>query len=102
MIVVLRSCPVDNHSIFYLILRFSEREKMTEYEGAGGLLPASTEKLLSDLCTVELTILILIKNLSLHEELWSCSLEYSWQRMNEIVNIKINYNINKRRAHKSI
>lgn len=52
---------------------------MTKCEGTGHLLPASAEKLWSDLCTVEPTIFILIKNLSLQAELWSRSLENSWQ-----------------------
>ncbi len=53
---------------------------MTKYEGTGHLWPASAEKLWSDLCTVEPTIFILIKNLSLQGELWSYSLENSWQQ----------------------
>lgn len=52
---------------------------MTKYEGTVHLLPASTEKLWCDLCTVEPTIFILIKNLSLQDELWSRSPENSWQ-----------------------
>lgn len=37
-----------------------------------------------NLCIDALTIFILMKNLSVLEDLWMCSLENSWQRMNEI------------------
>lgn len=52
---------------------------MTKYEGTGHLLPASAEKLWSDLCTGEPTIFVLIKNLTLQPELSSQSLKNSWQ-----------------------
>lgn len=52
---------------------------MTENEGTRPLLPASAEKLWREACTVQPTILLLIKNLSLEAELWSHSLENSWQ-----------------------
>lgn len=52
---------------------------MTKYEALGHLPPASTEKLCSDLCKVQPTIFILIKNLSFQQELWNQRLENSCQ-----------------------
>lgn len=99
-----RLYPVDN--LFFFFFQFNlqvfQNERKWLNMKAQGVCRPLLWKLCRDLCSVEPTIFILIKNLSLQGELWRRSLENSWQCYEFNTGHQNEIDINNKGPHKSI